>query len=292
MKDIKKKNFQTDGGGINLRNRLLSFIIIPTIIKLSNLLLLLLSFTTVAQTVDFSPLYYRLRTPDGNYNESDYDVVIKAPAGYELVNDSIDDYRTFMVAEPNGNAVGTACSHPMIYKSSDDNALLLFPLLDIGAQQMQGYLEYEAHCISEGPYSEISGTFREFTKDEALKKCNADKGLIYDVKLRKPFTKAFKSNVDKYDYCIGVYLEKYLHPVIRIKILLTEDGYKEKEKHLNALLSCFYYGDSAPEAATRANEEWKQLQKWTKEQRNSNESKAINNQKLNYKKDFLAIGIY
>ena len=217
--------------------------------RLLNLFLLLLSVSSFAQDYDFSPLYYRLRTPKWNYTESDYDVVIKTPTGYELVIDSVGDYRGFVVEEPTGNANGVACMHPMIYKSLDGNALLLFPLLDIDNQQMGRYLKYEARWVSEGPYSEISGTYKELTGDEAQRICNAHKGEIYEVKLRKPFVKAYKSGVDKYDYCIGVYFEKELHPVLRMKILLTEEGYKEKEKHINALLSCFQYGDSASDAA-------------------------------------------
>lgn len=53
----------------------------------------------------------------------------------------------------------------------------------------------------------------------------------------------------KYRNCIGVCLRKYAHPAALMKVMLTDNGLKNKDYYLKALLNSVHYGDKiTPEA--------------------------------------------
>ncbi len=60
------------------------------------------------------------------------------------------------------------------------------------------------------------------TDVDMSKYANADTVLIYDLELDKPY-------LEKYSYCMGIYLRKYGHLAMLVKVLMDNEGLKHKE---------------------------------------------------------------
>ena len=69
---------------------------------------------------------------------------------------------------------------------------------------------------------------------------NADTAVIYEYKFKRPY-------LDTYSTCIGVYLRKYGHPALLMKIALSNSATDEKDKYIRLLLDNIAYGDSPEE---------------------------------------------
>ena len=66
---------------------------------------------------------------------------------------------------------------------------------------------------------------------------NADTAVVYTLEFDylNPFI--------NYRHCVGVYLRKYGHPALLLKIALTDEGLKNKDKYIRQLLDNVRYGD-------------------------------------------------
>lgn len=70
---------------------------------------------------------------------------------------------------------------------------------------------------------------------------NADTAVIYEFDFHRPL-------LDQYRHCVGIYLRKYAHTPLLLKIALNDAGYADKEKYIRILLDNISYGDnSCPE---------------------------------------------
>lgn len=67
---------------------------------------------------------------------------------------------------------------------------------------------------------------------------NADTVLIYDLQLKVPF-------LGKYTHATGIYLQKYAHPAMLLKVLMDDKGIKNKTQYIKMILESIKYGDSA-----------------------------------------------
>ena len=67
---------------------------------------------------------------------------------------------------------------------------------------------------------------------------NADTVLIYDLQLKVPF-------LGKYTNATCIYLQKYAHPAMLLKVLMDDEGTKNKTQYIKTILCSIKYGDSA-----------------------------------------------
>lgn len=74
------------------------------------------------------------------------------------------------------------------------------------------------------------------TGKKALKRFNADTVFIYRI----PLTKEMGG---KYAYCTGINFYKKNHPVLCLKLLLTEEGKKKESKYIDMLDRKVWYGE-------------------------------------------------
>lgn len=75
------------------------------------------------------------------------------------------------------------------------------------------------------------------TDVDMSKYANADTVLIYDLELDKPY-------LEKYSYCMGIYLRKYGHLAMLVKVLMDNEGLKHKDSYLRTALNSIRYGDT------------------------------------------------
>lgn len=70
---------------------------------------------------------------------------------------------------------------------------------------------------------------------------NVDTVVIYEFDFRRPL-------LEQYRHCVGIYLRKYAHTPLLLKIALNDAGYATKEKYIRLLLDNISFGnDACPE---------------------------------------------
>ncbi len=72
--------------------------------------------------------------------------------------------------------------------------------------------------------------------EEARHDFNADSVFVVDFPITRPFQ-------DKYTHCLGIYLKKAGYFPVFLKCLLTDQGYREKERYLAAARQAVRYGN-------------------------------------------------
>lgn len=73
---------------------------------------------------------------------------------------------------------------------------------------------------------------------------NADTAVIYAFDFKRPF-------LDRYSHCVGIYLRKYAHTPLLLKIALAREGLRNKDKYIRQLLDNISYGDQPNPALIR-----------------------------------------
>ncbi|MCM1504589.1 MAG: hypothetical protein NC127_05285 [Muribaculum sp.] len=75
------------------------------------------------------------------------------------------------------------------------------------------------------------------TDEDMSKYANADTVLVYDLELDVPY-------LDKYGHCVTIYLRKYAHPAMFIKVLMDDNGLRKKEEYVRTAMNSIKYGDT------------------------------------------------
>lgn len=191
----------------------------------------------------FTPEYDDLVTP------ADYDVYISEPEGFRLadttnfVKDLNLPYGGLMFTlrdsvDGDPDRVILTNRESKYFISPNNDYLLVHPSLDftyIGSAK--GFANYELGMLLD---QDPAPLIKEIPNDSIAIYCNADKGYFYDVTLIKPKFKCFT-------HIVGISLDKYGHPTAGLKVLLTNDGLKYKDKYIKALVGSFKYGNNPSE---------------------------------------------
>lgn len=180
------------------------------------------------------------------------DVAIEQPATYKPINMEADSrIYFFMYTHYRDNT--PYAQYATGLESSDGNAAILFPgiMLAEGTSSDIAYIgaaSLEGEACSIAP--ELRSAYRDsgldvvplvdiIVKDDMSQYANADTAAIYSFSLDKIGI----NYMDKYNKCIGVYLRKAGHPALLMKLMLTDEGYKNKDKYLKEMLGSIKYGD-------------------------------------------------
>lgn len=127
------------------------------------------------------------------------------------------------------------------FASKDGEAAYLIPWTFLNKDEIvvkQGrYVEREIRAGAGNTKLNVTPLITVLTGEEAAKYSNADTVVLYNIQLRK-------QAMGKYDRCVGIYLRKYGHPAMLLKVLLTNTAYKNKDKYINNLIKAVRYGDS------------------------------------------------
>ncbi len=178
---------------------------------------------------------------DTDISVIDTDVDIFMPEGFSPLNTPGSD---ILIVNPDykpRNAISSEqrviSLHPVVLESADKECALLYPTLSLRIQCLDNIPTREIQAIAENEDLDVSGNIRMISLDDMTEWCNADTAFIYELKLPKPY-------IGKYRNCIGVYLRKYAHPAALIKVMITDNGLKNKDHYLKALLNSIHYGDN------------------------------------------------
>lgn len=137
-------------------------------------------------------------------------------------------------------------SHPykILLESEDKDAVILLPVIP-DAEYVQVvkrgyYIESELRAVKNDPGLDISNMIAPVYNSNPNQYANADTVVIYDIDLSN-------AHVDGYKYCTALYLRKFAHPAMCMKILFTENGRKKKKLYIDRLMSSIRFGDNPNE---------------------------------------------
>lgn len=165
------------------------------------------------------------------------DITVTRPSDYRDMRMNANSRSQFF-----NNKVGnTICQ--IGFQSPDENAVILFPIvfLNFGTQSLQEgrTVEYELRQYNCDGYLDITPMIDIIVQEDMSRYANADTAVIYSFDLKEPYL----PYMGRYNHCIGVYLRKYGHPALLLKIAVDDDGLRNKERYLHDLFDNIHYGD-------------------------------------------------
>lgn len=167
-----------------------------------------------------------------------FDVSVSIPKKYSIIN----VVQSGQLLNINNDIDYRGSQMPFVaaVESNDGKAAILFPLIsDVNANQivkLSRYIEGEIRASYNDKNLDVSPYITFITKGMS-DFCNADTAVIYPLKLR---SQAF----NKFGHCVGVYLRKYGHPALLLKIVMTPDAYLLKDKYIKKMLKVVKYGNN------------------------------------------------
>ena len=172
----------------------------------------------------------------------DMDIVFSAPTNFRLKEKSTDKVRIF---SPNPDYKSTKVqglvgggAYAPAYFSEKNDAMILYPVL----------INYDWVC----PDYKIEGELFAAYSDDALD-CTPyvhrfqGNGLSPETNVDWIIMYEFENPVavdSVYTHCVGIALRKRNHFAMPIKLLLTEEGLKNKEQYIKSVLGSVKYGDN------------------------------------------------
>ena len=163
-----------------------------------------------------------------------------------------DDYRSLeMNAMSRSSFFNSIGHHNLTYQiglqSPDEKAVFLYPLvmLNFGVQTLQqGYnIADELRWYNCDENLDVSSMINVIAEKDMSQYAYADTAVIYEFKLDSPYM----AYMNRYNHCIGVYLRKYGHPAMLLKLLLDDEGYIDKDKFLSQMLNNIHFGNKKTE---------------------------------------------
>ncbi len=169
---------------------------------------------------------------------SKHDVTITAPDSFRLLDmrgrAGLDAF--INPAYPSGEEI-----YPVGIESADAKAVFLYPQIDFKSRKQvirKGrVVEDELRFNRNDLALDVRPLIDVVALDDMTAYANADTAVIYQLKANwlHPFL--------SYKNIIGVYLRKYGHPAMLLKIALTDDAMLDKDKYVRLLLDNVRFGD-------------------------------------------------
>lgn len=144
-------------------------------------------------------------------------------------------------------------SYPIGLISNDNEAVMLFPSITLNWNAMQNYgfvieqdlrTQHLDHNLDVTPYVKV------IEEPDMSKYSNAEKVALYELDL------SYLPFMEKYTKCIGVYIKKRKHPAQLVKIMLTDDSYKNKDKYISMVFDNIHYGNDNAYAQMEGDYTW------------------------------------
>lgn len=130
------------------------------------------------------------------------------------------------------------------FETPDRHAAYLFPNIryDQWRKTLRNsqYIENELRAAHNNLKLDVRPLLNIISNKDMSHYSNADIAVIYSFDLAPDF----RSFLNTYNHCIGIYLRKNGHPSLLLKIMLDDEGLKNSDKHIADLLSHICYGNN------------------------------------------------
>lgn len=132
--------------------------------------------------------------------------------------------------------IGTSICLPP-YKSSDGNAILLYPIIGFGSPVFPDY-QIEAELIASNANDQLdcSNLIKYINECDLENVTNAQKVEIYEFNIVKPIDKEFQ-------HCVGIALRKKDNYTIMMKLVLNDNGINNKDSYIKSAIRSVKYGE-------------------------------------------------
>lgn len=168
---------------------------------------------------------------------SELDIIVSKPDSYRSVRMGAESRNCFF--RDNGDGIFYCVG----LQSHDDNAVILLPtmFLNFGVQSLQQayHIENELRRYNCNDTLDINPLIEIVAQNDMSKFSNADTAVVYSFDLDSPYI----PYMNRYNHCVGVYLRKYGHPSMMVKLLLNDEGLKDKERYMRQMLDGIHFGD-------------------------------------------------
>lgn len=131
--------------------------------------------------------------------------------------------------------------YPVVLESDAKDAVLLYPVQSYEQMIYDWKIKNELKAAFNNPDLDTSGMITVITGEDMSRYSNADTAYIYHFELPRPY-------LGKYNHCTGIYLRKYAHPAMLMKVITTDQGMEKRDEYMHTLLNSITYGNSLPQA--------------------------------------------
>lgn len=179
-----------------------------------------------------------------------FDIAVKVPEGFHSIDMRGHRYINENISSSWPTSGIPINELPAVGLEADNNeAVILLPTCIYPDQNSNDNFKPMAQMVKAGKLIEnelrynrndlnldIRPIIEVISDDDMSNYANADTAVIYEIGFKRPF-------LDQYSKCIGIYLRKYAHPPMLLKIALTREGIKNKDKYIRLLLDNISYGN-------------------------------------------------
>ncbi len=168
-----------------------------------------------------------------------YDTEISIPSGFTPRDlRPAKSYTSKLSGSPNF----LSQTYPLGLEADNNEAMILFPHLffDGGNATLRlgNEIEKEIRAVKRDRDLDVNHLVDIYDVRDRSGYANADTVAIYE--LTTDGTDALFS--DRYPHCIGIYLRKSDHPALLLKLLLSDEGYANKNDYVSTLFEHINYG--------------------------------------------------
>lgn len=186
-----------------------------------------------------------------------YDLTIGVPEGFHGIDMRGRQYINTNISKNWQTSGMQLTGLPVVALEADnDEAVFLYPTCvfpdpNAASELMVQMVRSASQIESELRYSrgdmklDVRPLIEIVSGDNMSDYANADTVVIYSFDFKRPF-------LDRYNHCIGIYLRKYAHTPLLLKIALTKEGLPNKDKYIRQLLGSISYGDNPNPALVKS----------------------------------------
>ncbi len=175
------------------------------------------------------------------------DVTLTAPEAFKSI-DLKGRQHIFYNVNPNwSGSIPTSLIAGAVLDNDDEDVAFIYPtvLFDTGSLKYSKDIEKELRENMEDWEADVTPMLKVIAKEDMSAYANADTAVIYEYKFKRPY-------LDAYHECVGVYLRKYGHPALLMRIALGRQASEKKDKYIRMLLDNIAYGDTPEESILAA----------------------------------------
>lgn len=168
-----------------------------------------------------------------------YDITLTVPDTMKAVDMKGNEYICNNISKGWTNAMPGNDVCKVAMKTGSGDAVFLMPNLlyawPKNALRTAYCVRSELTMNHKDPDLDVSEHVKIISNTDNRKYSGADTVIIYNFEFEVPF-------LDNYRHCIGVYMRSYAHNALPLKIALTDNGLKNADKYIDALLNMIEIG--------------------------------------------------
>lgn len=187
-----------------------------------------------AQNDDFGRYSHELKKAD---------VTLTAPESFKSIDLKGRRNITYNINPNWSGAIPFPLIADAVLDNDEEGVAFIYPQLsfDINSTRNGHVIETELRQNNENMELDIRPMISIIAEKDMSAYANADTAVIYEYKFKQPY-------LDTYRTCVGVYLRKYGHPALLMKIALSDRAADKKDKYIRQLLDNVAYGDNPEES--------------------------------------------